>query len=70
MQASFQAWGPALKVGKRIPPFENVDIYPLVARMLGLEFDPSAIDGRLDTWKKVLLTFANPPRFGKGRGEK
>jgi predicted AlkP superfamily pyrophosphatase or phosphodiesterase len=71
MQASFQAWGPALKVGKRIPPFENVDIYPLVAQMLGLVYDPSSIDGRLDTWKKVLnLTFANPPRFGKGRGEK
>jgi predicted AlkP superfamily pyrophosphatase or phosphodiesterase len=70
MQASFQAWGPALKRGKRIPPFENVDVYPLVAYMLGLAYDPSAIDGRLDTWKKVLLTFANPPRFGKGRGEK
>ncbi|MFD3394558.1 ectonucleotide pyrophosphatase/phosphodiesterase [Aquirufa sp. OSTEICH-129V] len=71
MQASFQAWGPALKIGKRIPPFENVDIYPLVAQMLGLVYDPSSIDGRLDTWKKVLnLTFANPPRFGKGRGEK
>ena len=71
MQASFQAWGPALKMGKRIPPFENVDIYPLVAQMLGLVYDPLEIDGRLDTWKKVLnLTFANPPRFGKGRGEK
>ena len=70
MQASFQAWGPALKVGKRIPAFENVDIYPLVAYMLGLTYDPSAIDGRLDTWKTVLLTFANPPRFGKGRGKK
>ena len=71
MQASFQAWGPALKIGKRIPPFENVDIYPLVAQMLGLVYDPLEIDGRLDTWKKVLhLTFANPPRFGKGRGEK
>jgi predicted AlkP superfamily pyrophosphatase or phosphodiesterase len=71
MQASFQAWGPALKIGKRIPPFENVDIYPLVAQMLGLVYDPLEIDGRSDTWKKVLnLTFANPPRFGKGRGGK
>ena len=71
MQASFQAWGPALKIGKRIPPFENVDIYPLVAQMLGLVYDPLEIDGRLDTWEKVLnLTFANPPRFGKGRGDK
>ena len=54
MQASFQAWGPAFKKGMRIPTFENVDIYPLIARMLGLTYDPASIDGRLDTWKTVL----------------
>jgi predicted AlkP superfamily pyrophosphatase or phosphodiesterase len=54
MQARFQAWGPAFKKGKRIPAFENVDIYPLIARMLGLTYDPASIDGRLDTWKTIL----------------
>jgi hypothetical protein len=54
MQASFQAWGPAIKSGKRISPFENVDIYPFISRMLGLSYDPTAIDGHADTWKTVL----------------
>jgi predicted AlkP superfamily pyrophosphatase or phosphodiesterase len=54
MQASFQAWGPAFKKGKRIPAFENVDIYPLIAQMLGLSYEPASIDGQWSTWKAVL----------------
>ncbi len=54
MQASFQAWGPAIKSKKKIPAFENVDIYPLVACILGLSYDPNEIDGQIATWKTVL----------------
>ena len=36
MHSIFYAWGPAFKSGQQIPSFENVHIYPLIAKILGL----------------------------------
>jgi len=54
MRASFMAWGPAFKEGLRIEGFENVNVYPLVAHILGLSYDEAAIDGKFDVLKKTL----------------
>ena len=54
MRASFMAWGPAFKKGLTIDGFENVNIYPIIAHVLGLEFDESKIDGKLNVLKPIL----------------
>jgi predicted AlkP superfamily pyrophosphatase or phosphodiesterase len=54
MRASFLAWGPAFKSGKKINGFENVHVYPLVAKILGLQYDQKAIDGNLSVLKHTL----------------
>ena len=53
MKASFAAYGPAFKKGKKIGQFRNVNIYPLVAEILGLKIT-EPIDGKSCTAKKVL----------------
>ena len=53
MKASFAASGPAFKKGKKIGQFRNVNIYPMVAEILGLEITES-IDGKSCTAKEVL----------------
>lgn len=53
MGASFYAWGPAFKNGVRIGPFENVNVYPLIAKILGLTV-PEGIDGKLEVLGGVL----------------
>lgn len=53
MHGIFLARGPGIEPGARIPAFQNVHIYPLVAHLLGLE--PAAgIDGRLEALEGVL----------------
>ena len=54
MRASFLAWGPAFKSGKKIKGFENVHVYPLVAKILGLQYDQKIIDGKLSVLKNTL----------------
>ncbi|HEY5462903.1 MAG TPA: ectonucleotide pyrophosphatase/phosphodiesterase [Hanamia sp.] len=44
MQATFYAWGPAFKEHYEIGNFTNINIYPLIAHILGLHID-SKIDG-------------------------
>lgn len=53
MNAVFMAWGPAFKTHTRIATFENVHVYPLVARILGLDIT-QPIDGRLEILEPVL----------------
>ena len=55
MRATFMAWGPAFKKGLLIEGFENVNIYPLVANILGLKYDEAEIDGKLNILKPILL---------------
>ncbi len=47
MRALFIAHGPAFRNGVELAPFENVDVYPLLAKLLGLP--ARANDGTLDS---------------------
>lgn len=53
MNAVFMAWGPAFKSNTRIATFENVHVYPLVAKILGLDIT-QPIDGRLEVLEPIL----------------
>jgi len=52
MKASFFAMGPDILVGKTVTPFENVNLYPWIAHMLGLEAAKS--DGSLNILAATL----------------
>ena len=52
MKAIFYAAGPDIRAGVTVKPFENVDVYPLIARILGLK--TGAIDGRLRALQPIL----------------
>jgi len=52
MRAIFYAAGPDIRPGVKLPPFENVDIYPLIAKILGLQI--GEIDGHADTLRSIL----------------
>jgi predicted AlkP superfamily pyrophosphatase or phosphodiesterase len=41
MRATFVARGPDFRSGLRLPPFDNVDVYPLLARLLGIRPEPN-----------------------------
>lgn len=45
MAAIFVAHGPAFKAGATLPVFDNVDVYPLLAKITGLKPEPN--DGNL-----------------------
>jgi hypothetical protein len=53
MGATFYAWGPAFRQGVQIPAFENVNVYPLVAKILGLTIT-EPIDGSVKVLEGVL----------------
>ena len=53
MMATFVASGSAFQQGKTIGEFRNVDLYPMVAEILGLKIT-QPIDGSAKTAKKVL----------------
>jgi predicted AlkP superfamily pyrophosphatase or phosphodiesterase len=44
MHATFYAWGPNFKKGLKIPSFENVNVYPIITKILGLNITEK-IDG-------------------------
>ena len=54
MRASFYAEGPDIRKGATVRPFENVNVYPFVAEILGL--DAPATDGKLSVLQGVLKT--------------
>jgi predicted AlkP superfamily pyrophosphatase or phosphodiesterase len=53
MHATFYAWGPAFKERLTIEAFENVHVYPLIARILGLAITEK-IDGRPEILQPIL----------------
>ncbi|REC43400.1 alkaline phosphatase family protein [Chryseobacterium pennipullorum] len=53
MKATFFAWGPEFKNNLMIDEFSNVNVYPVVAEILGLQRD-QPIDGKLKVLKKIL----------------
>lgn len=52
MHAIFYATGPAFKKGHLHPTFNNVDLYPLMAHILGLT--PAEVDGKFENVKGML----------------
>ncbi len=53
MHAIFYACGPAFRKNYVAPTFENVDLYPLICEILGLQ--PSKVDGDLRHVEDMLL---------------
>ncbi|REE01266.1 alkaline phosphatase family protein [Marinoscillum furvescens] len=53
MGAYFSAFGPQVKRAVKVPAFENVHVYPFIARMLGLEVSTS-IDGKPEVLEFLL----------------
>ena len=53
MKAIFFAAGPDIKRGEKVAPFENGNLYPFVARILGLDISHLAT-GKIDGDLKVL----------------
>ncbi|MDO5611213.1 MAG: ectonucleotide pyrophosphatase/phosphodiesterase [Pseudomonadota bacterium] len=51
MRATFIAHGPAFKPGSRLPLFDNVDVYPLMMELIGVEAAPN--DGTARTFDAV-----------------
>jgi len=59
MKALFVAAGPDIRHGVVLQPFENVNVYPLVARILGLDITKlktGPVDGKLGVLEGVLQT--------------
>ena len=59
MKASFFAAGPDIVKGKTVAPFENVNLYPWIAHMLGLT--PGKTDGSLNILAGTLRDGGNSP---------
>jgi alkaline phosphatase D len=51
MKASFFAQGPDIKAGVQVKPFDNVNIYPFIADLLGLT--PPKTDGNLSVLEPI-----------------
>ncbi|MCD4698045.1 MAG: ectonucleotide pyrophosphatase/phosphodiesterase [Bacteroidales bacterium] len=64
MHAIFYAYGPAFKTNYISPVFNNIDIYPLICEMLGLQ--PALVDGNLENVKGLLI---DSPGDSKSPGE-
>jgi predicted AlkP superfamily pyrophosphatase or phosphodiesterase len=56
MRAIFYAAGPDIRAGSTVRPFENVNVYPLVAHLLGL--DAPKVDGSLNVLSGILVEAA------------
>jgi predicted AlkP superfamily pyrophosphatase or phosphodiesterase len=66
MKAIFLAAGPDIRSGVALQPFENVNVYPLIAKILGLDvtdLKTGPIDGTLGALEGILKTRAR--KMGK-----
>jgi len=57
MKALFVAAGPDIRTGVALAPFENVNVYPLIEKILGLDttnLKTGPIDGNLRVLDGVL----------------
>jgi alkaline phosphatase D len=59
MRGIFYAAGPDIRAGARVAPFENLHVYPLLAKILGL--DAPATDGDLRVLQPILRMGTPPP---------
>lgn len=53
MRTVFYAWGPAFRKNKTIPALNNVDVFPIVAQILGLPYN-FTIDGSKKATRRAL----------------
>jgi len=53
MGATFVAVGPAFKTNTTLPVFSNLEVYPALAKILGIA-PVTPIDGKLDVLEKAL----------------
>jgi predicted AlkP superfamily pyrophosphatase or phosphodiesterase len=53
MHAIFYAWGPNFRNNLQVPAFENVNVYPVVTRILGLNYTEK-IDGSPKVAEKIV----------------
>jgi predicted AlkP superfamily pyrophosphatase or phosphodiesterase len=53
MHGIFYAWGPAFPAGRKVGSFENIHIYPLICKLLGLPV-PEEVEGKLEVAKGVM----------------
>jgi hypothetical protein len=53
MRAIFLARGPAFREHATVPAFDNVDVYPLLMKLIGLE--PAANDGDDDAMSTLKV---------------
>lgn len=60
MRALFIAHGPAFRTAVVVPPFDNVDVYPLLAHLLGIK--PEANDGNFEEIQGTLIDSSAPIR--------
>ncbi|WP_027000613.1 ectonucleotide pyrophosphatase/phosphodiesterase [Eisenibacter elegans] len=56
MVGIFYAWGPNIRQNLRIPAFELVHVYPLVAKILNLQI-PADIDGRIEVLQDIYQPY-------------
>jgi alkaline phosphatase D len=56
MKAAFYAEGPDIRRGVKLKPFENVNVYPLIVKILSLDSPP--VDGSLNVLSGVLTPSA------------
>jgi hypothetical protein len=59
MKAIFFAAGPDIRPGQKVAPFENVNLYPMIARILGLDIShlkTGNVDGDLHVLQGILAT--------------
>ena len=59
MKAIFFAAGPDIRRGVVLKPFENVNVYPLIAKILGLDITTlktGSLDGKLSVLEGILAT--------------
>ena len=52
MRSLFIAQGPAFVPATVVPAFDNVDVYPLLAQLIGIQ--PAANDGSIDSLAPAL----------------
>lgn len=52
MGATFIAAGPAFREGVTVPPFQNIHVYDLLCRLLGIR--PAPNDGSPDSTRALL----------------
>jgi hypothetical protein len=64
MKALFVAAGPDIRTGVALEPFENVNVYPLIAKILGLDITnlkTGPMDGKLSVLEGILKTSSYKP---------